>query len=948
MNLIQDLVQAKPTAIVLSVLKRVVLKEGQSEASVLTLRSTLQHFHLEKDHVSVLRDEVGLKFAIQATEPARQHDTDALLEMTLDLDAPVELPQKIRSILTQLFANPPKPRHPALFARARGQLVFNQLLPSLHRLLGGNNGSAVRIAADLANQFTADSTKIKLPPRLLLQAANAEDANGVADALADAMVDLGWTKLVVDCADYADEGEARNLVGGSAFWVGTTQGTLILKLRKTPRVVCVLKNIDRGHESYPAAVTKGLVTGQLHDLHGGEKGSDQPVSMPLNCGESIFLFTTDAASASMTSGARETRLGHSHKQQQSTLFCELKRLKKVYRQHQIPCINGPLLDQLRAHHHPILPETNWDARVQVAQRVMPDVLNELERMTCRRVRWAGNDTVDLAAIALLESPDLSQIQPQKIAEIILHDWQSARFLPSASRQRKTDDAPLVVGIIPSAQEQWLLLQDELGNDPAAALRSRREKLDLCFENVEAGWFLTGFQRQKIAHAEDFKTHGLISTFPKETLDSVVGHESIKAAFREMISQLREPAFFERHGLLPSRGVVLHGPPGTGKTLLAKALAAELKGSFIATTGSQLLQPGAVAEVFEIARNNQPSVILIDEADLGQRGERSPAHDAAINGLLAGIDGFRTHTEIKVVLATNYPKMIDPALLRSGRIDQSFEVGPLNSSGRQDFIDAKVRPLVSEQCTAQLVRITAGWSGAELAQLHRELVLAARRQTLASPGAVAKASLDDVLQQIRRLRGQETLAEETRTRVAVHEVGHALVHSMLFKRHSIVEISIVQVPTASGTALGSMEAQKTKAPLCHELRSQLAVLLAGRAAEELVYGVGMGSAGAENDLMRATDLAHRAVTRMGADEVFGPISLAAFPTPPSSLQELAAKRVGAWLMDAEKEARMLLACNRAALDALTAALLERWVLSGLEVADILTQTQAECIPQRTPS
>ncbi|MBR1672624.1 MAG: ATP-dependent zinc metalloprotease FtsH [Fretibacterium sp.] len=352
--------------------------------------------------------------------------------------------------------------------------------------------------------------------------------------------------------------------------------------------------------------------------------------------------------------------------------------------------------------------------------------------------------------------------------------------------------------------------------------------------------------------------------------------------REIIDFLKEPERYNKFGAKLPKGVLLVGPPGTGKTPLAKAAAGEAGVPFFFITGSSFVEmfvgvgAARVRDLFEQAKKKAPCVIFVDEIDaIGQ----SRAHtingnseqENTLNQLLAEMDGFNTNSGVVIMGATNRPEILDQALLRPGRFDRQIQVVLPTEEGRLEIlkIHTAALPLDDTVDLKAIAKVTPGFSGADLANIANEAALLAVRRK------AEKVSTPDFDLAIERvvagLQRKTPLTPEVRRKVAYHETGHALVACFLPGTDPVHKVSII--PTAKG-ALGYTMQRSTEDQYLvgeTELKSRMAVMLAGRAAELLVFSE--PSTGASNDLERATETARRMVTEFGMSARLGPVRYA---------------------------------------------------------------------------
>ena len=366
-------------------------------------------------------------------------------------------------------------------------------------------------------------------------------------------------------------------------------------------------------------------------------------------------------------------------------------------------------------------------------------------------------------------------------------------------------------------------------------------------------------------------------------DDVAGVDGAKAELQEIVDFLKDPKAHGRLGARIPKGVLLMGPTGTGKTLLARAVAGEAGVAFFSINGSEFIEmfvgvgAARVRDLFEQARAHAPAIIFIDELDaLGKaRGAFSIAggHDEreqTLNQLLSELDGFDPSVGVVLLAATNRPEVLDPALLRAGRFDRQVLVDRPDRLGRLAILRVHAKKIVLAPGTdlEQVAGITVGLAGADLANVVNEAALAATRL-----GAMA-VGLEHFTLAIERIvagieKRHRLLSEPERRLVACHELGHALVALALPGADRVHKVSII--PRGVG-ALGytlQRPSEDRHVQRRGELRDRLAVLLAGRAAEQLVFGE--PSTGAADDLAKATDLARDMVLRFGMDAGLGPVA-----------------------------------------------------------------------------
>ena len=435
-----------------------------------------------------------------------------------------------------------------------------------------------------------------------------------------------------------------------------------------------------------------------------------------------------------------------------------------------------------------------------------------------------------------------------------------------------------------------------------------------------------------------------------TFADVAGASEAVVELGEIREFLTDPSRFQDIGAKIPKGVLLYGPPGTGKTLLARAVAGEAGVPFYTLSGSDFVEMYAgvgasrVRDLFEDARKNAPAIIFVDEIDaVGRhRGGSATAgneeREQTLNQLLVEMDGFDVDTGVIFIAATNRPDVLDPALLRPGRFDRQVAVERPDLHGRREIIavHGKGKPLGPDADADTIARRTPGFTGADLANLLNEsALLAARREKV----VIGQEEVDDALDRVIAgpAKGSNTLSDREKYIIAYHEAGHALVGHVLPNADPIHKVSII----ARGKALGFTLAlpEKDKVLRSHsELNDEMAMLLGGRIAEELIFGD--PTTGASNDIEKVTELARSMVTTYGMSSNLGlqkfGVGLGeayAVRTAQNYSDELAKKiddEIQGMIAAAGEEAREILTLHRPVLDRMADALIEQETLNKADL------------------
>ena len=442
-----------------------------------------------------------------------------------------------------------------------------------------------------------------------------------------------------------------------------------------------------------------------------------------------------------------------------------------------------------------------------------------------------------------------------------------------------------------------------------------------------------------------------------TFDQVAGVEEAKEELQELVEFLRSPKKFRRLGARIPRGVLLVGSPGTGKTLLAKAVAGEAGRPFFSISGSDFVEmfvgvgASRVRDLFRQAKESAPCIIFLDEIDaVGRRrgaglGGGHDEREQTLNAILVEMDGFEREASIIVIAATNRPDVLDPALLRPGRFDRQIVVDLPDIRGREAIlkVHAKKYKLSSDAELGKLARGTPSFSGADLEAIINEAALIATR---AGKDAIEMEDLEEARDKVRwgRQKRSRVMDEEDRRITAYHESGHALVAALLPEVEPLHKVSIIPQGVALGMTMSLPEKDRYHVKR-KEFLGNVCLLLAGRVAEEMFCDD--ITAGAQNDLERATEIARSMVCRWGMSDNLGPVSYSEGEDTVFLGREITRTRthseamalkideeVRSIVVSAKARAEELLNAHRTELGRVATALLKHEVLQGEDVFRIL--------------
>lgn len=494
--------------------------------------------------------------------------------------------------------------------------------------------------------------------------------------------------------------------------------------------------------------------------------------------------------------------------------------------------------------------------------------------------WRSIINTGPSSIEITYSDFLNYVRQGRVAEVTIGDTIKGRLIDGVEFVTyKVDDPNLVkelmnakvrfTGIAPAQPSWWIGLISPLITVILIGLLWYLMFRQAQGANNQAMSF--GKSRARLASESKVKV----------TFADVAGVEEAKEELKEVVEFLKNPKKFQAVGAKIPKGVLLVGPPGSGKTLLARAVAGEAGVPFFSISGSEFVEmfvgvgASRVRDLFNQAKRHAPCIVFIDEIDAVGRhrgaglGGGHDEREQTLNQLLVEMDGFDPNIGIIVIAATNRPDILDPALLRPGRIDRKIVVDNPDLEGRVEIlkIHARGKPLADDINLQIIAQRTPGFSGADLANLMNEAALLAARR---NKNKITMKELEEAIDKV--IAGPErksrVLSEKEKEIIAYHEVGHALVTKFLPNADKVHRISIIPRGMALGYTLHLPTEDKhilTK----EELLDKIVTALGGRAAEEIIFNE--TTTGAQNDLEVATEIARKMVTEFGMSEELGPLT-----------------------------------------------------------------------------
>jgi cell division protease FtsH len=805
----------------------------------------------------------------------------------------------------------------------------------------GQQAAAREAALQLSISLT-DNTR-KLPATLFLHGPQGAGNHEMSRKIASAMSGLGYAQLEVDLSQFRTEGEEASISGSKPYWTGSRAGIVTSFIYQHPKAVIVFHNMDRTLPRVLESLYQPLTTGFWVDQFGLDESEESPshskkrTPTTVDCREVTFIFNASEGSDWYQNPDYVKFIDSDFAK--PMIIEAMRDATQHYRGESTPVFHGPVLD-IVSDSLVLLKPAAWESLRATAKRNLLQACRNIgRRFSCQISVKNAQAIADLHLLRFGPAQGISACAAKSFEDGALSSfatWSVAKDAQAAVKLNMDERAIKALSDI----------IHDLGCDPIATLRRKGQSVRYSVgieENDVTGvtFMLRDLDLQQTPRLKDFTGEIHIeAAVPAVGFADVAGHPEAKEFFREMIGYLRQPERVAETGVDLPKGALLYGPPGSGKTRLAQAFAGEAGMPFIAVTGADLLYPHRISELYRIAKRSAPCVIFIDEVDvIGKRGRQGSAHDTAINTLLTKVQGFSCAQPIFHIMATNRENSLDDALVRPGRIDRRFYCGSLSREGRSRMIERLLKVTRLEQkSTSKLLPLTYGMTGAEIEQIVRECGL--RRLRLENDRPL---NLDEVIDEINTVKfGAKRLVEgqnkTTTHRVALHEVGHALVLQLKNPHLPLEVITITPRNNSAGFVSLNTEHANARDETPDAVRNYLAGVLAGRAAEMIAYGNEGRSSGAMSDLSTATRAAWKAVAHAGLDAEMPIGSILAFSEfeelAPEPLRRMAWERTQHWLKEAESEATAVLHKHWSLVEYLTEQLLEKEHIDGSEFNDLI--------------
>ena len=733
---------------------------------------------------------------------------------------------------------------------------------------------------------------------------------------------------IFDMTLYTSANEGFGLFGLTKGYTDAQEGKLTSFVKTNPKSILVFDEIEKAHPGVLSNFLMMLSSGFAEDGYTGER---------IDFRRCIIVFTSNIGSELYNNQDFVEMLKNNPLQAQSTILEAISREEKIVDGLKVKALSSELLSRLSQGQIVLFNKLPFDALLEVAQNTVSKVQKSFETEFGLDVSYDSFSYV-ISLLVLSFAPNIDIRKLKSKLPLVLFDIVTDYI-------RKNDlTLEKIIFSLDDKSKQFLskelfLLDTDAKRKLIHELFRKNEtfthEIDIKYINNTLIVKFKEIKRTKLLRSIDFfGDGGLVFEIPEIDFHDIAGHKIAKNRLREVINILKNPGKLKKFDLSIPKGILLYGVSGTGKTMLAKAFAHEADLPFIETTGSEILDIEFMKSIFKKAKEYAPSIIFIDEIDaIGSRNGTNI--DISINQFLTELNGFSDDidNQVFIIAATNLKDKIDPALLRSGRIDLHIKIDTLDREAREFFIDKILKkPTKGIFDKEKILTYTAGMTGADLEKVSRESSLYVFRNNL---DAITQEILIEQINIIKYgTRIIHTSIDKLIRSTAIHEAGHAIISKLLMPEVKIEQITVTPRSNSLGFVAYTQEsdyANLTK----QDIKNKLCIAFAGRQAQIKAFGEDGLDSGATNDLDIATKYAHYAITTFGMGEKTGYVNLSTLQNEKLFSKEIESD-LKDWLDKAQKNSTKLIDEYWSKIIALANLLQSKEVVDESELLRIIKQ------------
>jgi cell division protease FtsH len=775
--------------------------------------------------------------------------------------------------------------------------------------------------------------------------------------LAETMAKLlkDYKVKVFDMAQYTRHDAGMTLYGSDFKFSKSKPGLLTDFVLKNPKSIIVFDEIEKAHNNIQNALLSIFNDGKMTDKNGwikkdgkylpfdSDKSSDDPdyPTFPeiqeVDFSETILIFTSNVGKDLYNSNYFWDLVKNDYNMAENMIIDVLSKETKDDEDSKVPAIIPPFLSRLSSGELILFKKLKFEHLIKIVSKIFKKYLKLVKANYNIEIIGLNKKVYSIFLLSFAPRIDIRRLKSKIAAQFfdLISDYIVENDLDIKIPKKVIIEISEEVNNFYENEIKPLMQEDIIKYMFRKNLTLKIEK-KLEFKNNTFIYKIKNISFEKVKNIKDIGEDGIIFEVPEITFDDIAGHEKVKKRLKEIVKFLKNPKILTNLGIDIPKGMLLYGPPGTGKTMLAKALANESGLPFLSTTGTELLNIEKMDKIFETAREYAPSIIFIDEFDaIGSRDSINLiSRDVFINKLLSHINGFHDDEDIFIIAATNYPEKIDPALLRSGRIDLKFEIKALDKDARKYFIEKILKSFKTEGKFSidKLVVYTTNMNGADLEKVKREVGFEMIRRGME---VLTEDLLIEVINTVKYGEKIENIdIDKSLESTAIHEAGHAVISKILRPELKIEQITITPRKNTLGFVSYNYEEYHKNNLTKIDIKKQMQILLAGRFAQIKKYGEEGIDSGASDDLAKATNLAYIAITEYGMDEELGNINLDINLEFKVNIDDKIRERVFAWMKEAENEVKKLIDENWDKIEKVANKLLEKEILDEKEFLELL--------------